>query len=87
MTTDVNGYEIKNGKNAAGDYVFSVFAPDKLLVGTYKHDGSAHQAANRHFLKGKVTTRKCLCCETKFTSTGAHHRMCGLCRTKSGGLI
>lgn len=73
MVMDVNGYEIKHIHNgAAGRTSYKVLTPAGEQVGVYRHDGSAHQAANRHFLKNKDTVRKCLCCQTKFTSTGAH---------------
>ena len=40
-------------------------------------------ASIRRTLKKKSTWRSCLCCQQRFLSEGAHHRMCSLCRTKS----
>lgn len=31
--------------------------------------------------------RPCMCCGTAFDSEGPHNRMCGTCRTKTGGMI
>ncbi|MFP4045035.1 MAG: hypothetical protein ACLFTP_10805 [Rhodosalinus sp.] len=55
----------------------------ELVAGPYSCVYTAIGAAARLERQARERTRPCLTCGATFRSQGAHHRMCGPCRTRA----
>lgn len=60
---------------------YAVFRDEERVTRQYSCAYTATGAATRLEKQARQTLRPCLKCGTKFRSTGAHHRMCNLCRS------
>lgn len=48
---------------------------------------SARDCVDRHKIKLRRQTRKCLCCARDFSSAHIGNRLCAVCSTKDEGLL